>query len=84
LIHDLSQYPQYLDPGEMTLCVICAPISVRDDRLGTISVEKNTSHFYKNDDLEILEAMAAQVAIATLERTPHHGHARMRKKCRTG
>lgn len=66
LIHDLSQYPQYLDPGEMTLCVICAPISVRDDRLGTISVEKNTSHFYKKDDLEILEAMAAQVAIATL------------------
>ena len=66
LIHDLSQYPQYLDPGEMTLCVICAPITVRDDRLGTISVEKNTSHFYKKDDLEILEAMAAQVAIATL------------------
>ena len=66
LIHDLSQYPQYLDPGEMTLCVICAPISVREERLGTISVEKNTSHFYKKDDLEILEAMAAQVAIATL------------------
>lgn len=66
LIIDLSQYPQYLDPGEQTLCVICAPISVRDERLGTIAVEKNTSHFYKKDDLEILEAMAAQIAIATL------------------
>ncbi|MBL8032774.1 MAG: SpoIIE family protein phosphatase [Leptospiraceae bacterium] len=66
LIHDLSQYPEYLDPGEKTLCVICAPITVREDRLGTIAVEKNTSHFYKKDDLEILEAMAAQIAIATL------------------
>jgi phosphoserine phosphatase RsbU/P len=66
LIYDLSQYPEYLDPGETTLCVICAPISVREEFLGTIAVEKSTSHFYKTDDLEILEAMAAQVAIAAL------------------
>ena len=66
LIYDLSQHPEYLDPGEETLCVICAPISVREEKLGTLSVEKNTSHFYKRDDLEILEAMAAQVALAIL------------------
>jgi phosphoserine phosphatase RsbU/P len=66
LIYDLSQDSKYLDPGESTLCVICAPITVREDRLGTIAVEKGTSHFYKKDDLEILEAMAAQIAIAIL------------------
>lgn len=66
LIYDLSQHPEYLDPGEETLCVICAPISVREDRLGTLAVEKNISHFYKRDDLEILEAMAAQTALAIL------------------
>lgn len=66
LIYDLSQHPEYLDPGEETLCVICAPISVRSERLGTLAVEKNTSHFYKRDDLDILEAMAAQVALAIL------------------
>ncbi|WP_041948239.1 SpoIIE family protein phosphatase [Turneriella parva] len=66
LIYDLSQNSKYLDPGENTLCVICAPISVREDKLGTLAVEKGTSHFYKNDDLEILEAMAAQIALAIL------------------
>ncbi|GAB4439895.1 MAG: hypothetical protein OHK0011_22420 [Turneriella sp.] len=66
LIYDLSQHPEYLDPGEETLCVICAPISVREEKLGTLAVEKNTTHFYKRDDLEILEAMAAQVALAIL------------------
>jgi len=66
LIYDLSQDSKYLDPGENTLCVICAPITVREDKLGTIAVEKGTSHFYKKDDLEILEAMAAQIAIAIL------------------
>lgn len=66
LIYDLSQHPEYLDPGEATLCVICAPISVRAEKLGTLAVEKNTSHFYKRDDLEILEAMAAQIALAIL------------------
>jgi sigma-B regulation protein RsbU (phosphoserine phosphatase) len=66
LIYDLSQNSKYLDPGENTLCVICAPISVREEKLGTLAVEKGTSHFYKNDDLEILEAMAAQIALAIL------------------
>ncbi|MBX3721710.1 MAG: SpoIIE family protein phosphatase [Turneriella sp.] len=66
LIYDLSQDSKYLDPGENTLCVICAPISVRDEKLGTLAVEKGTSHFYKKDDLEILEAMAAQIALAIL------------------
>lgn len=66
LIYDLAQHPEYLDPGEETLCVICAPISVREEKLGTLAVEKNTSHFYKRDDLEILEAMAAQIALAIL------------------
>lgn len=66
LIEDLSDFPEYLDPGEKTLCVICVPISVREDHLGTLSVEKNISHFYTKDDLEILEAMASQIGLALL------------------
>jgi len=66
LIENLADFPEYLDPGEKTLCVICVPISVRDDHLGTLSVEKNIDHFYTKDDLEILEAMASQIALALL------------------
>ncbi len=66
LLEDLSYHPGYLDPGEETRCVICVPISVREDHLGTLSVEKNISHFYKKDDLEILEAMASQIGLALL------------------
>lgn len=64
LIPDLKKNPQYLDDQETTMCVICVPITYKDDVLGTISVESDTAFFYKEDDLEILEALGAQLALA--------------------
>ena len=64
IIPDLRQAPQFLDDQETTMCVICVPITYKDDVLGTISVESDTAFFYKEDDLEILEALGAQLALA--------------------
>jgi len=64
IIPDLRQNPQFLDEGETTKCVICVPITYKDDVLGTISVESDTEFFYKEDDLEILEALGSQLALA--------------------
>ena len=64
LIQDLELHPEYLDDNETTRCVICVPVINRDEALGTLSIEKEISHFYKKDDMEILEAMASQLALA--------------------
>ncbi|MCX7633360.1 MAG: SpoIIE family protein phosphatase [Turneriella sp.] len=64
LITDLSKHPEYLDPDEKTRCVVCVPIINESEKLGTLSIEKEISHFYKKDDQEILEALAAQLALA--------------------
>ncbi len=67
LIEDLSNHPEFRDEGETTLCTACAPLTYKDRVLGTIAIEKDVAGFYKNDDLEILEAMAAQLALAINE-----------------
>jgi phosphoserine phosphatase RsbU/P len=64
LISDLNFNPEYLDKEETTQSVICIPIVHKDESLGTISVESDTAFFYKEDDLEILEALGAQLALA--------------------
>lgn len=64
LILDLEKHPEYLDRFETTRCVLCVPITNNEEKLGTISIEKTISHFYKKDDLEILEAMASQIGLA--------------------
>ncbi|HMV79112.1 MAG TPA: SpoIIE family protein phosphatase [Leptospiraceae bacterium] len=63
LIYNLED-TDYIDEGEKTRCVICVPITNREEKLGTISVESNTEFFYKEDDLEILEALGSQLALA--------------------
>ena len=64
IIPDLRQTPNFLDDQETTMCVLCVPITYKDDVLGTISVESDIAFFYKEDDLEILEALGAQLALA--------------------
>ena len=64
IIPDLRQTPDFLDDQETTMCVLCVPITYKDDVLGTISVESDIAFFYKEDDLEILEALGAQLALA--------------------
>ncbi|HNE22854.1 MAG TPA: SpoIIE family protein phosphatase [Leptospiraceae bacterium] len=66
-LDNLEHYPDYLDENESTRCAMVVPILFRDEALGTISIEKDTAYFYKKDDLEILEAMASQLALALNE-----------------
>ncbi|MCS7204499.1 MAG: SpoIIE family protein phosphatase [Leptospiraceae bacterium] len=67
LILDLKFHPEFLDRFETTRCVLCAPISHNEEKLGTISIEKTIPHFYRHEDLEILEAMASQIALALIK-----------------
>ena len=64
LLPNLKSTPQYIDEGETTSCVICVPIMHKEEVLGTLSVESDTEYFYKQDDLEILEALGSQLALA--------------------
>lgn len=66
LIPDLKKTPQYLDEKETTNCVICVPIMNKEEILGTLSVESDKEFFYKHDDLEILEALGSQLALALM------------------
>ncbi len=67
LITDLGRHPELTDEGESTQCVVVVPILYKDTLLGTISIEKDIPHFYKDDDLEILEAMSSQLGLAMNE-----------------
>jgi sigma-B regulation protein RsbU (phosphoserine phosphatase) len=64
LIPDLSNSPEYIDEGEQTRCIMSIPLIQKDDVLGTLAVENNTDNFFISDDLEILEALGAQLTLA--------------------
>ncbi len=66
LVQNLKHTLQYLDEEETTSCVMCVPVMHKDEVLGTISVESDTEFFYKEDDLEILEALGSQLALALM------------------
>lgn len=67
LAQDLTLEPDMIDDGESTLCALCVPVLYKESVLGTLSIEKDITFFYKEDDLEILEAMASQLALALNE-----------------
>lgn len=67
LLPDLNRHPDLTDEGETTQCVVVVPILYKESLLGTISIEKDIPYFYKDDDLEILEAMASQLGLALNE-----------------
>lgn len=67
LEEDLEKKQDLLDQGEKTRCVACVPILYKETCLGTLSIEKHISYFYRTDDLEILEALAAQLGLALNE-----------------
>lgn len=67
LVSNLELHPEMLDRFESTRCVLCVPIPLREKILGTISLEKNIPYFFKEEDQEILEAMASQLGLALNE-----------------
>ncbi|MDF3820069.1 SpoIIE family protein phosphatase [Leptospira sp. 96542] len=64
LVNDLTRSPDFFDEGEKTRSVMCVPIIQKDDILGTLAVESDRENFYILDDLEILEALTSQLALA--------------------
>ncbi|MCB1180300.1 MAG: SpoIIE family protein phosphatase, partial [Leptospiraceae bacterium] len=58
------QSTEYIDEEESTRSVISVPIMHKEEALGTLSVESDTEYFYREDDLEILEALGSQLALA--------------------
>lgn len=64
IFYDLENMQQYLDEGETTRCVMCIPLQQKEEILGTLSVESDKENFYIPDDLEILEAVGAQLSLA--------------------
>jgi len=68
LIADIDEMPQFdriSALGYERKTLICAPLIVKDDLIGTISVvNKNDGSTYTNEDLEMLTTIAAQASIA--------------------
>jgi HD-GYP domain-containing protein (c-di-GMP phosphodiesterase class II) len=68
LISDINQMPQFdrfSDLGYERKSLICAPLMVKDEIIGTISVvNKNDDSQFSSDEMEMLSTIAAQAAIA--------------------
>lgn len=64
-INDAPQFDRFSALGYERKTLICAPLAVKDDVIGTISVvNKNDGSTYTNEDLELLTTIAAQASIA--------------------
>lgn len=68
LISDINQTPQFdrfSDLGYERKSLICAPLMVKDEIIGTISVvNKIDDSQFSSDEMEMLSTIAAQAAIA--------------------
>lgn len=68
LIKDINQTPQFdrfSDLGYERKTLICAPLMLKDEIIGTISViNKNDNTQFTNDEMDMLSTIAAQASIA--------------------
>lgn len=64
LVSDLSGNLDFDKNDEKTKCVMCVPVINKEEILGAISVESDTPYYYKQADLEILEALSSQLGLA--------------------
>jgi putative nucleotidyltransferase with HDIG domain len=68
LIADINETPQFdrfSTLGYERKTLVCAPLIVKDDVIGTITVvNKNDNSIYNNEELELLTTIAAQASIA--------------------
>jgi putative nucleotidyltransferase with HDIG domain len=64
-IDDAPQFDRFSALGYERKTLICAPLTVKDEVIGTITVvNKNDGSTYSNDDLGLLTTIAAQASIA--------------------
>ena len=68
LIADINEYPQFdrfSDLGYERKSLICAPLMIKDEIIGTISVvNKCDDSRFNSDEMEMLSTIAAQAAIS--------------------
>lgn len=72
LVRDTTVDPDFTQKvddvtGFTTRTVLCAPLSVRDERLGAIELfNKRGQHSFDDDDRRVLQALAASAALALI------------------
>ena len=73
IVRDVSQDPQFhraadQKTGFTTRSLLCAPLSVKDDRIGAITLvnKRGGDGLFDGEDLTLLEALASSAALAIL------------------
>jgi sigma-B regulation protein RsbU (phosphoserine phosphatase) len=73
IVRDVSQDPQFnrsvdRKTGFTTRSILCAPLSVKDERIGAIELinKRGGDGLFDGDDLHLLEALASSAALAIL------------------
>lgn len=73
IVRDVSQDPQFnrsvdQKTGFTTRSILCAPLSVKDERIGAIQLinKRGGDGLFDGDDLHLLEALASSAALAIL------------------
>ncbi|AET69199.1 family 3 adenylate cyclase [Desulfosporosinus orientis DSM 765] len=62
IVNDVMQDPRFI-PGEVPVSsLMCAPLIIKDQVIGVMSVSSEKSVIYKAEDLKILSALAFQAA----------------------
>jgi two-component system NtrC family sensor kinase len=69
LVNDVERDPHFLaeideEPGMTSHTILCVPLKVRDQVLGAIEVINKLDGVFTEQDRELLQAMAASVAVA--------------------
>jgi sigma-B regulation protein RsbU (phosphoserine phosphatase) len=73
IVRDVSRDPQFnrsvdAKTGFTTRSILCAPLSVKDERIGAIQLvnKRGGDGLFDDDDLHLLEALASSAALAIL------------------
>ena len=69
LVNDVERDPHFLaeideEPGMTSHAILCVPLKIRDRVLGAIEVINKLDGAFTEQDLDLLQAMAASVAVA--------------------
>ncbi len=69
LVNDVGRDPYFLaevdeEPGMTSQAILCVPLKIRDRIIGAIEVINKLNGVFTEQDVELLQAMAASVAVA--------------------
>jgi GAF domain-containing protein len=64
LITDISEHPDYIVYADETQSELTVPMKIRDEVIGVINIEHPELAAFDEEDRRVLEALAAQAAIA--------------------